>query len=38
MAEKVAVGDTVTLTAEVSIVHSDGRVTLWLHGLACRSR
>ena len=25
-------GDTVGLTAEVSIVHDDGTVTIWLHG------
>ena len=33
MAEKLAVGDTISMRDEVSIMQDDGRVTVWLHGL-----
>jgi hypothetical protein len=31
MATKLSEGDTIAMQGEVSLVHDDGRVTVWLH-------
>ena len=32
MATKLAEGDTISMTGEVTAVHDDGTITVWLHG------
>ena len=32
MPAKLSEGDTVGMTGEVTLIHDDGTVTLWLHG------
>ena len=39
MATKLSEGDTtIAMQGEVTPVHDDGTVTVWLHGYGCRSR